>query len=65
MKYRVELVGEHGERILIGSSKSESIDDVIAKANRMKNRLEALDHVDKPMLYVPGGWLSDSDTTGS
>ena len=32
-----------------------------ARANRMKDVLEAPDRVDKPMLYVPGGWLSKSD----
>ena len=63
MKYSVELRGEHGERIIIGSAKkgSEDIHDVIAKVERMKNMLEASDRVDKPMIYVPRGWLSESD----
>ena len=63
MKYSVELRGEHGERKLIGTTKkgSESIHDVIANANRMKDILKAPDRRDKPILYVPGGWLSESD----
>lgn len=62
MKYKIELKGEHGERIIVGTARNaESIQEVIAKANRMKDVLEAPDRVDKPMLYVPGGWLSKSD----
>lgn len=63
MKYRVELRGEHGEKIIIGSSKkeSESFHDVIAKANRMKEKMEASDRVDKPIIYVPRGWLAKPD----
>ena len=63
MKYSVELRGEHGERIIIGSAKkgAEDIHDVIAKAERMKDILEAPDRVDKPMIYVPRGWLAESD----
>ena len=62
MKYRVELRGEHGERIIVGTARNaESIQEVVARANRMKDVLEAPDRVDKPMLYVPRGWLSKSD----
>lgn len=63
MKYSVELRGEHGERIIIGSAKkgSEDLRDVIAKAERMKDILEAPDRVDKPMIYIPRDWLSDLD----
>ena len=36
MKYRVELRGEHGERIIVGTARNaESIQEVIARANRM------------------------------
>ena len=62
MKYTVELRGEHGERIFLGRTKQgESVHDVIAKAERMKDMLEAPDRVDKPIIYVPRGWLSESD----
>ena len=63
MKYRVELIGEHGERIIVGSAKkgSEDIHDVITKAERLKDMLEAPDRIDKPMIYVPRGWLAESD----
>ena len=66
MKYRVELRGEHGERIIIGSAKkgSEDLRDVIARAERMKDILEAPDRVDKPMIYVPRGWLAESELEG-
>lgn len=63
MKYRVELRGKHGERIIIGSSRKEpeSIHDAITKANLMKDIRETLAPVDKPMFYVPRGWLSGLD----
>ena len=62
MSYSIELRGEHGERIFLGRTKQgESIHDVIARVNRMKEALEAPDRVDKPVIYVPGGWLSESE----
>lgn len=61
MRYRIELVGMNGERVIIGSVKTETetIHDAIVKAKKMKAFLEQPLDIENPVLLLPGNWLKD------
>lgn len=61
MRYRIELVGMNGERVVIGSMKTETetIHDAVVKAKKMKAFLEAPCGIKNPVLLLPGKWMKE------
>ena len=61
MRYRIELVGMNGERVTIGSVKTETktIHEAIVKAKKMKAFLEAPYGIENPVLLLPGNWMKE------